>query len=396
MKIRYSHKASPQQAYSQATPKQSKSLLPLSKTRQLLLYFNQSTRKPQRPHRNKNLKAKTASSNTNLFLSFFVILFTSYCTSAHSTELSVPAEFVMRLQPPGSNNDFLRPSDIFIDKSNGEVFIADPGKNRILIFDSLGTFLFEFAGAEHFSSPNSVIVDSDGYIYVLGSTREGRRIMKFDFDGLFLKEIPIQVPQDSLKTNYTCLTIDTNNTLYLLNQQKKIIYLLDTEGNLIDTIDLLVGIEELDRRDLIVSAITLYNDKIYVPLSSLGKVQIYDLQGEIIGSIGRKGNTVGKLNFPVKVAFASDDLMLVLDKHRINVVCFTLGGDFLGEFGGKGSSPGWFYHPTLLEVNKHNQVYVGQIFENKIQLCKIPLFITEKLTKSIIKASDSGGKNEVL
>ena len=39
------------------------------------------------------------------------------------------------------------------------------------------------------------------------------------------------------------------------------------------------------------------------------------------------------------------------------------------------NSPGWFYHPTLLEADADGLVYVGQIFRNKIQVCRIPDFI---------------------
>jgi hypothetical protein len=57
------------------------------------------------------------------------------------------------------------------------------------------------------------------------------------------------------------------------------------------------------------------------------------------------------------------------------VVCFDADGGFLGEFGGKGISPGWFYHPTLLAVDDSDLVYIGQVYRNKIQVCKIPDFI---------------------
>jgi hypothetical protein len=67
---------------------------------------------------------------------------------------------------------------------------------------------------------------------------------------------------------------------------------------------------------------------------------------------------------------------MVLDKHRYTVVCFDSGGKFKGEFGGKGSSPGWFYHPTSIAANDGNSVFIGQIYLNRVQMCHIPEFIS--------------------
>ena len=69
--------------------------------------------------------------------------------------------------------------------------------------------------------------------------------------------------------------------------------------------------------------------------------------------------------------------MLILDKNRFNVACFTREGRFLGEFGGKGFSPGWFFQPSLLAIPTPDQVVVGQIFQNKIQICTLPPFATQ-------------------
>lgn len=333
----------------------------------------------------------------NIALCFIVIFFTilTQTQNGSSSELSVPAEFVMRLQPPGSNNDFLRPSDIFIDTQNGEVFVADPGNNRILIFDSTGTFLFEFEGAEYFSTPINIVVDSEGYIYVLGSTKEGRRVKKFDFDGLFLKELPLPLKIDDIPTDFSCLAIDENNILFLYEVNQVKIYSFDSEGQFLKSFNILPGLDDDSRKELVISSITVKDNKIYVPISSIGNVQIYDTDGKSLRSIGIQGNNVGEMNFPVKVKLLDNQLILVLDKHRINVICYSFDGKFLGEFGGKGSSPGWFYHPTLLEVNNQNQVYVGQIFENKIQLCQIPQFITDKVEKkqNNISESQEGANN---
>ena len=347
------------------------------------------------PQTSKSIKKSTILTTFVFSFALLVISFTLLSSIVSADELQVPAQFVMRIQPPGSNNDFLRPSDIFIDDNNGEVFVSDPGKNRILIFDSTGIFKFEFEGAEHFSSPNNVVVNSEGYIFVLGSSRDGRVVVKFDFDGLFIKEISLPKTIDGKSTEYSSMTIDEHGDLFLFDIKGLQICRFDSDGVLLHSFGILPQEDEKTRGEGIIYSFKVANDKIYVPISNLGMVKIYDYNGKVLQGIGIKGNNVGQLNFPVAVQ-VTESIIMVLDKHRINVVCFSLDGKFLGEFGGKGSSPGWFYHPTLLEVNNQNQVYVGQIFENKIQLCQIPEFILEKAGAKNLSDSATKGDNNVL
>ena len=103
------------------------------------------------------------------------------------TSLSVPAEFMYELTPPGSDNNFLRPGRILFDDEQDEIYVADPGHSRITIFDKNGTFLYEFPTNEYCGAPVDLAVDSEGYIYVLATTREGRKIFIFDYDGKFIR-----------------------------------------------------------------------------------------------------------------------------------------------------------------------------------------------------------------
>ena len=94
--------------------------------------------------------------------------------------------------------------------------------------------------------------------------------------------------------------------------------------------------------------------------------------------MGHKGNNLSELNFPVAVTVNDDGIIMILDKHRYNVVCYNMNGTFLGEFGGKGYSLGWFYHPTKIASDGAGMVYIGQIYLNRVQICSLPRFIIDK------------------
>jgi outer membrane protein assembly factor BamB len=258
------------------------------------------------------------------------------------------------------------------------VLIADPGHNRIVIFDGSGSYRFEFDGAERFSSPSDLAVDSDGYIFVVGSTARGRQLFRFDFDGTFVEEVALERAPDGEEIMIKNIAIDGRDRILVLDQAGFRVCLYTRDGELLRVFPLATELEEKARREAVLGSIAVKDDLVLVPISSLGSVYVYSQTGTFVRTIGHKGNDVGELSFPVAIAVSGDDLVLVLDKHGFNVVCFDLSGQFWGEFGGKGQSPGWFYHPTLIAVDERNQVYIGQIFRNRVQACRIPEFIIDR------------------
>jgi hypothetical protein len=304
--------------------------------------------------------------------------------------LSAPAEFLRYLTPPGTQNGFLRPTRIFTDPKFDEVYVADPGHNRITIFDKNGTFKFDFPVGARCGAPLDMAVNSQGIIYVLGSAPEGRQVMTFDYDGLFLGRFEDNPDAWTDSLNIVSIAIDNQDRLYLLDQYHLQIIRFGSDGRLDLQIPLGNGLDAPDKDELILGSLSISNSgTIYLPLASLGTVYRYDGSGRPLQPIGYKGNDLGELNFPISVAETDDGIIMVLDKHRYNVICFDLSGRFLGEFGGKGSSPGWFYHPTWLAVDELDHIYIGQVYLNRVQVCALPDFIRDRQKQVNSPESDS-------
>jgi len=299
-----------------------------------------------------------------------------------SDDRAVPAIHLSTLSLPGELNAIKRPLSLRLDRRHGEVFLCDGDANRVVVTDLSGVYRFEIPGGERFSTPLDTAIDSEGFIHVLGSTRDGLRVIRFDFDGLELGEVPLALAADA-DFAPSSLAFTQDDLLVVADREGPSVHVFDRDGVLLRSWNLTAmngGMAAIGR-------LTVHDDRILVPMPTDGVVYEFDLTGEIVGRIGTPGNNVGELSFPVAVEIGDDDLVMILDKQRFMVVCHDASGRFIGEFGGKGDRDGWFYYPTLLLGIDADEVLVGQIYRHRIQRLQVPRFIRD----AVSRRSESSG-----
>lgn len=324
-----------------------------------------------------------------------LLLAPSLTPNVQAQLISVPAEFVRYVSPPGTNNNFLRPTALHFDRWNKELLVGDSGNSRVVIFDRDGVYRFEFSGKEHFSVPMHVVAEPSGTILVLGSSAHGVRLQRFDFDGIFLEELLVAEAAELPELRARSFDVDDEGRIYILHPVRAEITVHENDGSLSHRFGLRLDEKPADADQDLGETIAwgrlrVFGERIYLPITSWSHVQTYDLDGEFLRSIGYPGSVTGAFAGPSNVDVASDGTILVLDTRRYNILCFDPWGKFLGEFGGKGSSPGWFNWPSLMTVNDLDQVCVGQIFLNRVQICRIPEVIRPNLRQTEPEASPHG------
>jgi hypothetical protein len=106
-----------------------------------------------------------------------------------------------------------------------------------------------------------------------------------------------------------------------------------------------------------------------LPMPMSGWVELFDLDGESKGSIGRKGGVPCTLGFPVAAALTNSGEMLVVDRQRMVLNRWSVENNkCLGESLGIGSRPGQVYYPVDLALDPAGRVYVAQGFEGRVQV----------------------------
>ncbi|RKZ14406.1 hypothetical protein DRQ53_11605 [bacterium] len=294
--------------------------------------------------------------------------------------LSVPAELVCALRLPGMDDHIRRPSALFVDHAHGEVFVGDSGMNRLLIFDRAGAYRYEFDFTDQVGSVLDLGVDSDGFVYVLGTSREGPRVLRYDFDGIYLSDLPLDAVDP---WQIESMTVTGDDHIVLIDRLG-ICVVLDRAGTVVSRFDTAVDLGNSDLPTVIRGKPRVHDGRLYLPAASLGHVLVFDVAtGEALPSIGFKGNTPGQFGFPVAVDVLPSGVIVVLDKMRFNILCFSPSGRFLGEFGGKGFRDGWMYHPTLMAAVREDQVIVGQIMDQRVQVLQVPEFVFERLPREL-------------
>jgi len=288
--------------------------------------------------------------------------------------LAVPAEFIRFVKAPGAADFIKRPTAVHWDRFHRELLVADSGHNRVLVFTASGAYKFEFSLGDVVTAPADMVTDPAGFIYVLGSNSNGRVLQRFDFDGLFLGPVPMPTEIAGQPVNPRSLACGADGRLYLLDNKALRVLVVDPAVGVVGNF----GISSADASDQALfglGTIAVSGDQLLIPVATEGTVLRYGLDGEPRGTFGHFGAKPGTLNFPVAVAVSPEGVLAVLDQGRFCVVCYNTDGKVLGEFGGKGQSPGWFVNPSLLVIPAADRVVVGQIFENKIQICALPEFV---------------------
>lgn len=291
--------------------------------------------------------------------------------------VSVRAVFSRYLAPPGKLAQVKGPGRILFDPVAQETFVADLGNNRVLVFDSNHVFRFQFFCNEHVAAPQDLAVAGDGTIFVLGMAEGAWRIVRFDYDGRFLSHRPIPAAGDREPAEPSSMAAGRDGSLFLLDDPAHEVLVMDTAGRLIRRFGTVPGLPAADRKDVIYGSLSARDSLLFLPLASFGTVSVFHQDGRHLRNIGSKGSATGEMSFPVAAALNGDGILHVLDKNRFNVVCFTLEGRPLGEFGGKGVRAGWFYHPQRIAINARNQIVVAQIMNNAIQVCDPPAFLLQ-------------------
>lgn len=300
-----------------------------------------------------------------------IVLLTLMAAGAAGAQEGLP--YVQRLHMPSRADDFGDPRAVTADPHTGEIFICDIRRNRVVIFDQQGLFLYQIPGGDVFRAPRDLAVDPEGYILLLATHQEKVGLVWLDFDGKFIESIPLSgLPETAAEPQLVSVAMSPEgDQFYLVDQANLQLWITDREGKLSTAIDLEVEVDlpEGEAQEQVLGHVDVYGNTVVMALPSAGSVFLFDLDGYLKGHVGLRGTAPCQTMFPVAAALTDDDHAVIVDQQRMLIMIWnTRNNECLGEYSGIGNMPGYVYRPVDLALDGAGRVYVSQGFEGRVQV----------------------------
>ncbi|MFQ5666214.1 MAG: 6-bladed beta-propeller [Candidatus Binatia bacterium] len=158
------------------------------------------------------------------------------------------------------------------------------------------------------------------------------------------------------------VAIGRNGRVYLADSYLGRVFVYDGEGELTGRI----GNPPVSRPAGV--AYDAERDHLYVADSGAHRVWIFDSGGTLTGAIGQRGTGPGEFNFPTHVTVDSKGNIYVTDALNFRLQMFHADGSFAGQFGRHGDFSGDFASPKGVAVDSEGHIYVVDALFDAVQI----------------------------
>lgn len=112
-----------------------------------------------------------------------------------------------------------------------------------------------------------------------------------------------------------------------------------------------------------------FQDRLYVVDGGNWHVKVFDLaSGEIVRTIGDKGDPSERLDRPTNIAIDQEGNLYVTDMGRFQVLKFDRDGRLQKAFGDLGDSPGFFARPKGIALDRAGRLFAVDAAFNNVQV----------------------------
>lgn len=252
-----------------------------------------------------------------------------------------------------------RPQSGMVD-ARGRVLVTDVSRNAVYVFDQAAGRLDVWEQAtptQRFAAPIGIAAGRDGQLLV--SDAELGRVFRLAADGTPLGEFgagsllrPTGVVRDSRL-----------GRIYVADTHAHDIKVFDDDGRLVAT----WGRRGAEPGELnYPTHLALSNGTLIVCDSLNARVQGFDAQGRPTLLFGTRGLYVGNLVRPKGVAADDEGNIYVVESMHDTLLVYDARGELLMSLGGTGQDPGRFYLPAGVWVDARNRVFVADMFNGRV------------------------------
>ncbi len=297
-------------------------------------------------------------------------------TISGSRDLTGPPTFgeklkkFIGLEGSAENHTIVQPADVAVTADGSIVYVSDFASGLIHVFDQARGEARYFGTDSPLARPFGLALDSSGNLYVAEQEKQQIRIL--DPNGKTLRFIR----SDRLIRPVDIALDESRNRLYVAdgshqNSKEHYVRIFDLEGNYIGEIGEGRGTAE---GQLLFPTYLAIDEagNVYVADTMNSRISVFDAGGEFVRTIGSRGDGFGLFDKPKGVALDSFGNVYVVDSSWSNVQIFGPEGDVLLFFGGRGGYPGLLRNPTGIAIaSGDNTIYVGDYLNRRVTIYRL-------------------------
>ena len=299
----------------------------------------------------KNQKSRVRSQQRFLSILYFCV-FIAVPSYAFSQEFSI--KFVFTIEK--FYHDHLNtPMGVFVDKERKELYVADAGRNEIIIFDLKGMPVFKFGKAQGISNPVDLVV-KDSLVYLV---QEGKSYIEvFNYRGEAVARV---APPEGITFTPGRMAMDENGSLYVVNKAITTCMVFDSQDRFVGTIG--TGLASL-------AGVAVSKDRVYLLTPFDGRaIQVYDKQGNFIMAFEGVRDRGGTLGLPTAAKVDKNGRLWLIDSLR-GIVIYDPGGKEVARFSEYGKTKGQVFFPVDINFDKGDMVYIADKGAKRISVFK--------------------------
>ncbi len=260
------------------------------------------------------------------------------------------------------NGQFELPSDVEVDSSTGDLWVADHGNHRIQRLSSKGEYISQFgsqgSGNGQFEKPRSIAVDSEGNLWVADSGNH--RIQKFNSKGEYLLKCGSKGPGNGQFSSHgpKGIAIDASDNVWVTDYSSR----AQKFNSSCEFLKSVSGFGES-------SGIDVGGGEVWVSDWSKDKVKVFDEAGEPLFEFGASGSGKGQFNGADGVEIDNKGRAWVLETDNDRVQQFNQAGEYQSHFGTSGSGEGQFSFawPVNLTSDSKGAIWIADNGNHRVQ-----------------------------
>lgn len=244
------------------------------------------------------------------------------------------------------------------DSAQQSVFVFDPSENSMEVWEEYSD--------EKFGSLIDIVSDERGFVYV--SDTAAKCVIVLNSKGKFIRKIGVESEME----RPTGLAIDEKRErLYVTDTLKGQIEVFDLSGKHLQTIGK-IGNEEGEFNRPTYIAVD-GNGNLYVSDSMNHRIQIFDFSGKFLRTFGELGGSIGNFGSPRGIALDEEGNIYVTDSLLHAVQIFNSNGELLLVIGHYGMQEGEFSSPKDIAIDSKGMVYIADFYNMRVQILqKLP------------------------